>query len=311
MAKSNSERFYEGFQRFLAQSGHEQPTDGEMDALLQEYVKLMNEDSPLLASMAEEESADAFLDRAQEAKSQRERLKWIRKAREIEPDHVDAALAEIEMTAKNPYEEEMLLCELQQKAEKHLREQGDFCKETVGDFWLIVETRPYMRVCHAYVETLLMNRKMRLAAKECESMLRLCTSDNLGIRYTLIHIYARLEEEKAAQKFFKKCGEEWGTQFPLAMALLFYKIGKEVEARQYLQMLLDNNKDTKKFFSGYGTSKMESYISQMRPYAYQPNTMEELLLSFTDHAYAYEDVHAFFFWAKAALRGMKRNAAKR
>jgi hypothetical protein len=39
--------------------------------------------------------------------------------------------------------------------------------------------------------------------------------------------------------------------------------------------------------------------------------MEELLLIFTDHAYAYEDVHAFFFWAKAALRGMKRSAAKK
>ena len=97
MAKSNSERFYEGFQRFLIQSGHEQPTDVEMDALLQEYVKLVNEGSPLLASMAEEESADVFLDRAQEAKSRRERLRWIRKAREIEPDHVDAALAEIEI----------------------------------------------------------------------------------------------------------------------------------------------------------------------------------------------------------------------
>ena len=68
-----------------------------MDALLQEYVKLMNEGSSLLASMAEEESADVFLDRAQEAKSRKERLKWIRKAREIEPDHVDAALAEIEI----------------------------------------------------------------------------------------------------------------------------------------------------------------------------------------------------------------------
>ena len=54
------------------------------------------------------------------------------KAREIEPEHVDAALAEIEMTAKNPYEEEMLLCELQQKAEKQLREQGDFLQ---GDRW--------------------------------------------------------------------------------------------------------------------------------------------------------------------------------
>lgn len=108
-----------------------------------------------------------------------------------------------------------------------------------------------------------MNRKMRLAAKECESMLRLCTSDNLGIRYTLIHIYAYLEEEKTAQKFFEKCGEEWGTRFPLAMALL-------------------------------------------TPYSYRPNTMEELFLIFTDYAYVYEEAYDFFFWAKTALRGMKR-----
>jgi len=248
VAKSDSERFYEGFQRFLAQMGHEEPTDAEMDALLQEYVTMVNEGSPLPASMLEEESADVFLDRAQEAGSRKERLKWIRKAREMEPEHVDAALAEIEMTAKNPCEQEQRLFELQQKAEKQLREQGFFTKDDIGSFWGLVETRPYMRVCHSYVMVLLVNRKMRLAVKECESMLRLCTSDNLGIRYTLIHIYARLEEEKAAQKFFKKCGEEWGTRFPLAMALLFYKIGKEVEARQYLQMLLDNNKDTKKFF---------------------------------------------------------------
>lgn len=151
-----------------------------------------------------------------------------------------------------------------------------------------------------------MNRKMRLAAKACESMLRLCTSDNLGIRYTLIHIYAYLEEEKAAQKFFKKCGEEWGTRFPLAMALLFYKLDKAEEARQYLQMLLDNNKDTKKFFSSYGTSKMETYIAQTMPYSYRPNTMEELFLIFMDYAYVYEEAYAFFFWAKTALRGMKR-----
>ena len=54
-----------------------------------------------------------FLERAQEAKSQRECLKWIRKAREIESEHVDAALAEIEMMAKNPCEQEQRLFELQ------------------------------------------------------------------------------------------------------------------------------------------------------------------------------------------------------
>ena len=125
------------------------------------------------------------------------------------------------MTTKNPYEEEMLLFELQQKAEKQLREQRAFGKEAIGNFWL----------CHAYVETLLVNRKMRLAAKECESMLRLCSRDNLGIRYTLIHIYAYLEEEKAAQKIFKKYHGAKETRLPLAMALLSYKLGKEKAAR--------------------------------------------------------------------------------
>lgn len=306
--KSDSEKFYEDFQRFLVETGREEPREAEMEDLLQEYVEVFNERARTLQPMVDEVSADAFLDRAQTARSRRERLKWIRKARRLEPDYVDAALMEIEATAENPYEQEGRLFELQRKAEKLLREQGCFGKDSIGDFWFIIETRPYMRVCHLYVETLLMNRKMRLAAKECESMLRLCSGDNLGVRYTLIHIYAYLEEEKAAQKFFKACEEECGTRFPLAMALLSYQLGKEDAARQYLQMLLNNNKDTKKFFSAYGTKKMETYISKANPYAYRPNTMEELFLIFTDHAYAYEEAHAFFFWAKMVLRDMKRDA---
>ena len=204
------------------------------------------------------------MDRAQEARSQRECLKWIRKAGELEPEHVDAALVEINMMVKEPGEQELRLFELQQKAENQLRQQGFFTKEDIGHFWGLIETRSYMRVCHSYVEALLMNRKMRLVAKECESMLRLCTSDNLGIRHTLIHIYVYLEEEQAAQKFFKKCGEEWGTRFPLAMALLFYKLGKAEETRQYLQMLLDNTKDKKKFFPAMVRAKWKRISRKQR-----------------------------------------------
>lgn len=84
-----------------------------MEALLQEYVKIFNERARILEPMPEEASADAFLDRAQEARSQRECLKWIRKARELEPEHVDAALMAINMTAKEPCEQELRLFELQ------------------------------------------------------------------------------------------------------------------------------------------------------------------------------------------------------
>lgn len=145
--KNDSEKFYEGFRRFLAEQGHEEPSEAEMDALLRQYVTMLNAGDVSLEPMQDEESADAFLERAQEAGSRREMLKWIRKARELEPDHVDAALMEIEETSKNPYEQEMRLFGLQQKAEKQLREQGYFRKASIGDFWGLIETRPYMRVC--------------------------------------------------------------------------------------------------------------------------------------------------------------------
>ena len=84
-----------------------------MDALLQQYVTMLNAGDVSLEPMQDEESADAFLERVQEAGSRREVLKWIRKARELEPEHVDAALMEINMTAKEPCEQELRLFELQ------------------------------------------------------------------------------------------------------------------------------------------------------------------------------------------------------
>lgn len=133
-------------------------------------------------------------------------------------------------------------------------------------------------------------------------MLRLCKND----RYTLIHLYGYLEEEQAAHKLFGTYNGDWGTRFPLAMAVLSYKQGKEEMAQKYLQMLLNNNKDTKKFFSAYGTKKLGEYASKMQMYAYRPNSIEELLLMLAEHDYVYNSAHAFFFWAKGAIRGMKK-----
>jgi len=87
--------------------------------------------------------------------------------------------------------------------------------------------------------------------------------------------------------------------------VLSYKQGKEAAAKKYLQMLL-NNKDTKKFFSAYGTKKLGVYASKRQPYAYRPNSIEELLLILAEHDYVYDSAHAFFFWAKGAIRVMKK-----
>ncbi|MGP1408490.1 hypothetical protein [Selenomonas sp.] len=77
--KSDSEKFYEDFQRFLVETGREEPREAEMEDLLQEYVEVFNERARTLQPMVDEVSADAFLDRAQAARSRWERLKWIQK----------------------------------------------------------------------------------------------------------------------------------------------------------------------------------------------------------------------------------------
>ena len=61
-----------------------------------------------------------------------------------------------------------------------MKEQGYFDKECMGDFWLILETRHYMRARHQYVTLLSQCRMIKKAITECEEMLKLCEGDNLG-----------------------------------------------------------------------------------------------------------------------------------
>ncbi|MDQ2896865.1 MAG: hypothetical protein M3Y09_14665 [Actinomycetota bacterium] len=56
-------------------------------------------------------------------------------------------------------------------------------QEEVGDFWLIFETRPYMRACSALAATLWrLGRRGEAVEHQCE-LLRLNARDNQGLRY--------------------------------------------------------------------------------------------------------------------------------
>ena len=69
-------------------------------------------------------------------------------------------------------------------------------KENIGSFWLIVETHPYMRVKFAYANLLKDCGMLIAAISEYEDMMRLCKNDNLGVRHTLMYLYAVTENNK-------------------------------------------------------------------------------------------------------------------
>jgi len=88
--------------------------------------------------------SDELLEQALDATSKSKALKYAKQALEVYPDNIDAEalIAEFE---DNPIKRLKKFDSIVEKATKLLEEQNMFDKENIGEFWLILDTRPYMR----------------------------------------------------------------------------------------------------------------------------------------------------------------------
>ncbi|PHH88599.1 hypothetical protein CDD83_7326 [Cordyceps sp. RAO-2017] len=81
----------------------------------------------------------------------------------------------------------------------------------VGHFWGILDTRPYMRARYGFVDALLLSYGtaggpvdvVQTALNHLLDMLRLCRSDNMGVRDLIPALYIRLGRDQEAYDFVK------------------------------------------------------------------------------------------------------------
>ena len=99
-----------------------------------------------------------------------------------------------------------------------------FNKENIGNFWLILETRPYMRARDRKIATLLKLGRYSEAINECEELLKLCNSDNMGIRYILVALYSFLEKFEECENLYKKFNDD-SIFMVFPMAIMYFKKG--------------------------------------------------------------------------------------
>lgn len=270
----------EAFDRFMDERG--------MDFLMQEALEDMDED----------------LQRAYDAESKAETLKYAKRSLKNNPRNVEAETLIAQCQAKSEDDLQKKYLKILEKEEKTLKNDGIWEDESIGDFWLIAETRPYMRLYNSYVDSLIVTRKFRKAATESEKMLQLCENDNLGIRYRLMHIYAYLEEETAAQRLYRQYEEENCTMFLLPLAVLYYKLDDLKTAAGYLKQLFQVNPECKIFFAlqDVEPEKIEEAINaSMDKLAetggYKPGSLEEFLVITQEEQYLYESEASFWIWA--------------
>ena len=307
----DTEKLLKELQSFLMQHGGEATDEDSMDRLAEQFlseqcIRPVNEN-------AAPETADDYLDLAEQAASKKKCIEYLRKALELEPDNVDAQLQLIVHTMEHKVDEQIpALQKLMETAAKQLEPDGYF-KEAVGAFWEIFETRPYMRVCYTYFDALISCGIMHRAIDEGQRLLELCENDNLGVRYQLMHLYAYMEDELHALALHKQFDSYEETQMLLPLAVLYYKLNQFDKAEDYIKRLAKANKDAKKFLRAAARDQLDDYIDEMNPYGYQPFTMEELLDELMKSSYLFDSVPYFFVWASKVLAtktSAKKSAGK-
>lgn len=289
----HTENVFREFQKYIE---GKDLSEEELQEALDEFMDKYNK------SIGVEEVEDAwyYLDLAHEADSQKEAIKYAKKALKLDKTCLDAEVLLADLTIENPEKLKVKFEALIKKTEKILKEDDLFDEDSIGRFWGIIETRPYMRLRRHYLNLLVGMGKFKKAISQCQDLINLSSNDNLGVRYMLISLYAYFEDEINAISIYKTYKED-STSMLLPLIIMYYKMDNLKEAEKYLKKLNKINKDLFDFVDNLDDFDEEQVQKIANQGSYRPDSIDEILLNLTDYGYLYGSSGTFLFWLTETL----------
>ena len=215
------------------------------------------------------EQSDDLLFAAYEEPIKTKAIRLAKKALEINPDNIDAENF-ITKFESNTIKKLQKYEETLNKEKANLEKENFFNEENIGIFWGLIETRPFMRTKHNCMLTLMELGRYTEAIKQEEELLKLCESDNLGIRYLMIGLYTVLEKfEKAEELYNKYLYDSAFMLFPLS--IIYYTREIIESAKKYLKEIQESNKYLLNYLTGRKkfTKAKEDEIELNGTYSYR------------------------------------------
>ena len=230
----------------------------EANKVLQEFIPLYNS-GKLNYEYSNKVEAYEFLEKARDAKSEKEEIKFVKKALEVDPDCLEAKV----MLALNQDDFMVIYRDLEQALEdekNRLQKLGYFTKENMGHFYGIFETREYIKAMNSLARIYANDGLIGKAISLAREIIRLNENDNTGVRYLLMGLYAYMEDYSSMKKLYNKYSEE--NLFMLVPFMIYYfKQAKYDEAEKYLDRIKKVNKNFVSYFEN-----MEDYDDDLPPY---------------------------------------------
>ncbi|PLR79568.1 tetratricopeptide repeat protein [Bacillus canaveralius] len=239
--------------------------------------------------LSDKEKAQELLFEAYESTGNK-RKQLVEKALKLYPNSSDAynILAEYE---KNPEEQKKLYLMAIEAGEKELGQA--FFKENQGDFWGIVNTRPYMRAKYNYALLLHGMGMLKEAIEQYEELLELNDMDNQGVRYQLFVAYAQNGLLQKAESVLKQYNEDITAHGLYNKLLIEYlQNGPSQKAKKQLKKAKDSNP----YVIDYLIQKKK--LPRSSPAAYGLGDESEAIVYAEQHLHLWRDNVELIEWLK-------------
>ncbi len=246
---------------------------------------------------------------AMDARTEAEARKLAKRALRLDPDCVDALLVMTDLDARNPRQ---ILDGLRKAVAAGERSLGkSFIEENTGHFWMLLDTRPYMRALQVLGDALRNEGICLDAIQVYEKMLELNPNDNQGVRDPLLGLYLQTGDLKGAGRLLKKYKDDASANFAWGYVLERFLAGDEKSAIAALKTARKANPHMELYLTA--RKELPEYLPEM----YSPGSEEEavLCLSFVGAAWVtHEEACAWFFdqmTAEARREGVSKEALLR
>jgi tetratricopeptide (TPR) repeat protein len=207
---------------------------------------------------------------AMEAESEAQARKLAKRALRLDSDCVDALVVMNDLDARTTTE---LIAGLQKAVAAGERSLGaQFFRENTGHFWMLIETRPYMRAMEQLAAQLFAKGLNLDAIRIYEKMLELNPNDNQGVRDSLLSAYLCADDLKGAGRLLNKYPQDAGANFAWGRVLERFLAGDRTGARAALKVA----RYTNHFVELYMTAQKR--IPDRLPEMYQLGSEEEAVL---------------------------------
>lgn len=192
--------------------------------------------------------AETLIYEAYETDISRRKIELARKALKLSENCAEAYIILAEEYAEDIEEEKEFYEKALEAARKAIGEK--IFEEEVGFFWMIPETRPYLRAKWYLAETLWYMDRRKEAIEHLKDMIRLNKDDNQGVRYILINWLLEEEDYEYLEQLFKENKDDGSAALKYSEALFYFKKGNKEVAAQKLRAALKTNPHVPKYLLG-------------------------------------------------------------